>query len=263
MAAFSQPDFGSVAKAAVKIAGTGIVRSRWKDSPVRAKASGDVVTRWDLHVDSQVSNHILESFPDHGIISEESGETNADAEYVWILDPIDGSRHFSQGLPLYSISLALRRRDDLILGVVYAPEGDRLFAAETGGGATLDEEPISCSQRTSLADSIVCVEIPTRHYPIELRSYALEKLALLMDHADRVRVIGVSALGLCYTAMGGFDAYVNLSGASKIWDLAAGKVILREAGGQFTRFADGPIVGGPPVLYDQLVDLLGLPGKPE
>lgn len=263
MASHSHTEHKSVAKTAVKLAGTEIVRSRPQDSSVRVKASGDVVTKWDLHVDSYVSNHILESFPHHGIISEESGETNADAEYVWILDPIDGSRHFSQGLPLYSISLALRRWDELILGVVYAPEGNRLFAAEAGGGATLDEEPIACSQRTSLAESIVCVEIPTRHYPAELRSYALEKLALLMEHADRVRVIGVSALGLCYTAMGGFDAYVNLSGASKIWDLAAGEVILREAGGQLTRFADGPIVGGPPVLHDQLVDLLSLREKPE
>ena len=225
---------------------------------VTEKGPGDPVTQADLAVDAHIASAISEAFPDHGLVSEESGERNSGADYVWILDPIDGTRYFIEGVPLYSISLALHKRNEAILGVVFNPETGELFSAKRGGGASLNGTRIHCSARTSLAESMVCVEIPHRHFSLDKIEDAMQKVNKLVRHADRVRIIGVSALGLCYSAAGGFDAYVNLARTSKIWDLAAGQVVLTEAGGRITRAPNNEIVGGPPPLHDELVELLGI-----
>lgn len=225
---------------------------------VTEKGPGDPVTQADLAIDAHIASAISKAFPDHGLVAEESGARNNGAEYVWILDPIDGTRYFAEGVPLYSISLALHKRNEAILGVVFNPETGEMFTAERGGGATLNGARIHCSARIALADSMICVEIPHRRFSLDKIERAMQKLDRLVRHADRVRIIGVSALGLCYCAAGGFGAYVNLSGTSKIWDLAAGQVILSEAGGRITTTANNEIVGGPPALHDALVDLLGI-----
>jgi len=225
---------------------------------IRDKGRGDIQTEGDLAVERFVTSRLLEAFPEHGIVSEESGERNAGAEYLWVLDPIDGTRYFKVGIPLYSISLALRHREQFVLGVVYNPVSDQLFSASAGGGAFLNGERIRCSEATDLRDAMVCVEIPNRHFPAELNEEVIGHLGRLIDRVDRIRVIAVSALGLCYCATGAFDAYLNLSTASKIWDVAAGLVILQEAGAKVTRTARNQIIGGPAALHDELVGLLDL-----
>jgi myo-inositol-1(or 4)-monophosphatase len=223
---------------------------------VSAKADGTPVTDADIEVERQLVGALRAEFPDHGFVCEESGEQAAEADYQWIIDPIDGTAYFSRGVPLYSLSVALRHGEDLVLGVVFQPENGDLFSALAGQGAKRNGAAIRCSSASDLGEARICVEIPHRRLAPPLTDYALAKLPLLMQRVDRLRVIGVSALGLCYTAAAGFDAYLNLSGSSKVWDLAAGQVILREAGGTYTKRHNHVIVGGPLALHDQLVELL-------
>lgn len=251
-------DFLSVAEDVLKDASP-LARSRFgKTQVLQIKERGDLQTRADLAVEEHVVSRLAEAFPQHGILSEETGGRNAEAEYVWVLDPIDGTRYFAAGIPLYSISLALRHGDQFVLGVVYNPETDQLFSGVAGQSASLNGQPIRCSERTDLREATLCVEIPNRHFPPELNREVLGHLATLIDRVERIRMIGVSALGLCYCACGSFDAYLNLSTGSKIWDVAAGRVILQAAGAVVTTTAQRQIVGGPPALHDQLVELLGL-----
>jgi myo-inositol-1(or 4)-monophosphatase len=225
---------------------------------LRDKGRGDLQTQADLAVEEFVVSRLLEAFPDHGVLSEESGERNVGAEFVWVLDPIDGTRHFQSGIPLYAISLALRHREQFVLGVVYNPESNQLFSASSGGGAFLNGTRIRCSNKTDLREATLCVEIPNRHYPAALNQEVLQQLGGLIDRVERIRVIGASALGLCYCASGGFDAYLNLSTGSRIWDVAAGLVILREAEATITTTSKNQIIGGPASLHDELLGLLGL-----
>lgn len=249
-------EFLEVARRAVLRAGEVAHRSFGRSPLVRRKADGDVATEADLEIERQIQSTLAESFPEHGFLAEESASQSAEAEYVWILDPIDGTNYFVRGVPLYSISLALRKNDELLLGIVYAVESNQLFTGYRGGGAFLNGEPIRCSEGKSLSEAMLCVEIPNRHAPPDLRRDALAKVGVLMDVCERQRMLGVSAFGLCACAAGGFDGYVNLSKYSKVWDLAAGQVIFKAAGGQMSVTRQGYLVGGSPGLHDELFDLI-------
>lgn len=236
-----------------------IARQGFGKSPiVKEKALSDIVTQADTDVERYVISNLQASYPDHGFISEEAGDRAHDAEYVWILDPIDGTKYYACGIPLYSISLALQWQGKLILGVVFNPQTNEMFVGASRQMATLNDEPIHCSHSTQLDDSTLCVEIPSRDSPAATRRWGLEKMALLVDRVRRVRILGVSALGLCYCARGGFEAYVNLgSTATQYYDVAGGRAILEAAGGEFRDLGQG-IVAGPPKLCQQLMELLGL-----
>lgn len=177
----------------VRAAGTLARKSFQHPQILREKAFADVVTQGDQLVEDQISESIEREFPGHGLISEESGEHNANAEYVWILDPIDGSKYFARRIPVYSISLALRHRDELVLGVVYSPETGQLFSACAGHGAHLNGEPIRCSRVASLDQAFIGVEIPNRHSDEKIRRAAIQTVSRLVDEVERVRIFGVSS----------------------------------------------------------------------
>lgn len=227
---------------------------------VRRKEFNDIVTEGDLKVEEYILSRLHELYPDHGVVSEEAGKRADDAEYVWILDPIDGTKYYSRGVPLYSISLALEERGELILGVVFNPEAGQMFRGAKGKGAHLNNRRIHCSHTTELQEATICLEIPSRDSPAGERRQALKGMGDLMDHVRRVRILGVSALGLAFCAAGAFDAYVNLGSTSQHHDTAAGHAILSEAGGQFSCVGPGA-VAGPPRLCEQLFDLLDLKDK--
>jgi len=234
-----------------------IARRFFGKTPVlRDKGGGNLQTQADISVEEHIVHGLSKAFPQHGILAEETGEWNAGADYVWILDPIDGTRYLMAGIPLYSISLALRHGEHFVLGMVYSPEAGQLFSASVGNRACLNGKPIRCSERVNLREATLCVEMSNRHFPPEVNREVVRYLSALIDRVERIRVIAVSALGLCYCASGGFDAYLNLSTGSKIWDVAAGRVILQEAGGVVTTTASNQIVGGPPALHDALLKLL-------
>lgn len=222
---------------------------------VREKAFGDIVTDGDLLVEALVISALKKHFPDHGFDSEEGAPERTDAEYVWLLDPIDGTKYYFRNIPLYSVSLALMHRGQPVLGIVYSPENDRMYCAALGCGATLNDQPIRCSSEARIDKASLCIEIPSRDASRDERGWAMEKMAALVEHTYRVRILGVGALGLCFTAAGGFDAYVNLAGPWKPCDIAAGQIILTEADGQFLTFGR-KIIAGPPALCAELRDLL-------
>jgi len=131
----------------------------------------------------------------------------------------------------------------------------QLFTAASGMGAFLNGERFYCSQQGKLAEAMVCAELPSRHSMKEDRDRALSQFRDIIDAVQRVRVIGVSSLGLCWTAKGGFDSYVNLGSASHIWDVAAGMVVLVESGAKLD-LVDGRIIAGSPHLQKALIELL-------
>ena len=221
------------------------------------KEHGDIVTDGDLCVEEHVISSLKKLFPDHGFISEERGTERADAEYVWTLDPIDGTKYYARDVPLWAISLALSRGGKPQLGIVFSPELDRLYSALTGNGATLNSRPIHCSVVKHLEQASICLEIPNRDSTADERKWALAKMSELVERAFRVRIIGVSSLGLCFCAAAGFDAFVSLSSPWHEWDVAAGRLILRESGGDY-RTHGRRIIAGPATLCDQIQALLGV-----
>ena len=226
-----------------------------KNSVLRTKARGDVVTQGDLDIERYIIDRIRTRFPEHGIISEERGEVEGASEYVWVLDPIDGTKYYASGLPFYAISLALRIGNTLVLGIVYSPELDMFFSASSGLGATLNGASIRCSEDKKLEDSYICLEIPSRFSRAEEISSGMEKMRKLIDRSMRVRIIGVSSLGLCFCAMSAFDGFVNLGNSWNEWDIAGGQFIAVEAGMKVS-LAARKIIAGPPLLHDQLVKLV-------
>jgi myo-inositol-1(or 4)-monophosphatase len=240
-----------IARAAGEVARQGFRHAR----VVLEKSEHDFVTDVDLRVDKQIISALLKEFPDFGIITEESGPINADREYVWIVDPIDGTRHFLRGIPIYSTALALKRGEELQLAAVYFPATDELFTAACGEGAWLDGEKIACSTDGEPKNAIACVDMPSRHRNRRQLDAALANLKKLMLGCQRARVMGLSSFGLCHVASGAFGAYVNLGSAPKEWDLAAGEMIAAEAGAVVTHTGDLIIAANKP-LHDAIIAML-------
>jgi len=225
-----------------------------------AKEEGDLVTAGDLLVQEHVAGRIRDAYPDHAILSEESNERQPETDYLWILDPIDGTKYFARNVPMYAISLALKIKGKIALGVVHAPDTGQTFCAGTAIGATLNGQPIECSRQLRLEDSFICAEIPSRHSSPEQLDWAMQKVKSLIGHVQRLRIIGVTSLGLSWTAMGGFDAYVHMGTSARIWDWAAGRIILEESGGLMTK-SGHRMVGGPPILCEEISKVLDFPTK--
>ena len=249
--------FLAVAQTAVRKAG---VKAKQTQSGMRIQAhkeGGDLVTDADLAAEEQVISNLQRDFPDHGFISEEQGETRADAEHVWILDPIDGTKYYARGVPFYTVSLALRIRSELVLGVVYCPEFDRMYSAASGLGSQLNGNPIRCVEQDNLHQALIYLEIPNSSSDEDELSQAIDRMALLIQHSYRVRIVGVGSIGLCFCASGGFDVYLNLCKSRKLWDYAAGWVIAREAGAKVKEF-EPALIAGPSALCDQILPLIGI-----
>lgn len=227
---------------------------------IRSKPFDEIVTSADEGVDDFVVGELEREFPGHNIDSEERGRKDKGSIYTWMLDPIDGSRYYAVNLPFYSVSLALKAKKEWVLGVVYAPELDRIYSALVGAGATLNGSPISVGHQENLGEALIYLEIPSKHSPSGQLRRAIDQMTMLVSSAYRVRILGVGSLGLCFCAAGGFDAYVNLGSAVKPCDVAAGRVILREAGGEYSSESDkeGLIVAGSKGLCAEIKNLLEL-----
>ncbi len=221
------------------------------------KEHGDIVTDGDLCVEEHVISSLKKLFPDHGFISEERGTERPDAEYVWTLDPIDGTKYYVRDVPLWAISLALSRGGEPLLGIVFSPELDRLYAARTGHGATLNSRPIHCSTVKHLDKASICLDIPNRDSDDDDRKWAMARLSELVERAYRVRIIGVSSLGLCFCAATGFDAFVSLSSPWHEWDVAAGRLIQLDSGGDY-HVHGRRIIAGPATHCDEIQAFLDM-----
>ncbi|XP_029169753.1 inositol monophosphatase 1-like [Nylanderia fulva] len=201
----------------------------------------DLVTEWDQKVEKLLIDGILSKYPDHKFIGEESiaaGEkielTNAP---TWIIDPIDGTMNFVHGLPHTCISVALLINKTTEIGIVYNPILNQLFTARKGQGAFLNGAPIHVSNRKELNKSLLLVEIGTSRDP-EKVEIILQNVKILIPRVHGLRSFGSAALDICMVALGGADAYFEFG--IHAWDIAAGDLIVREAGGVSIDPAGGP-----------------------
>jgi len=222
------------------------------------KSAKDIVTAIDKKVETFLVKAILARYPDHGVLGEEYGAVQAKAPFRWIIDPIDGTTSFVHRLPFYSISIALEKEGELVLGVVYAPALGQLFYAEKGNGAFVNDTPIHVSETSELdkavmATGFACLRAGWQNNNLPIFNDIVPKLR-------DIRRFGSAALDLCYTALGSLDGFWEMN--LNIYDIAAGTVILKEAGGVVTDFTGGRqypekgIAAANKVLHNELIRIL-------
>jgi myo-inositol-1(or 4)-monophosphatase len=228
---------------------------------VNTKAPNDFVTEVDHAAETAIIDTLLAAYPGHGILAEESGATRGarDSDYVWIIDPLDGTTNFIHGLPTYAVSIGLAFRDQIQQAVVYDPARNDLFYASKGRGAFLNDKRLRVSKRTRMAEALIGTGFPFRKGD-DLHEY-LRMLETVMRGCAGVRRPGAAALDLCYVAAGWYDGFFE-TGLSP-WDVAAGSLMVTEAGGlvgNFTGEAEylhqREVVAGCPKIYGQLVQML-------
>jgi len=202
---------------------------------VSKKGPADFVSRADMRAEEIVLTELSRARPDYGFIGEEGTNVKAaDGQHHFIVDPLDGTSNFLHGIPLFAVSIALQRGDDLIAGVVYNPVTDELFVAERGRGAFLNSRRLRVAGRQDLSSALFATGIPFLGRGNQLRF--LSELQPLMSRTAGIRRGGSAALDLAWTAAGRFDGYWEHD--LQPWDIAAGIVLVREAGGYVTD-ADG------------------------
>lgn len=194
----------------------------------------NLVTEVDKTSELLIRNIIREAFPDHGIIGEEFEQKESRGKYNWIIDPIDGTTNFAHGIPICAISIALMADDQVIMGCVYNPMMNEFFFAEKGKGAFLNEQPISVSDNADFQKAFLVTGFPY-HLP-ENETDITETFRKLVTMGLPVRRFGAAAIDLCWVACGRLDGFWEWN--LQPWDIAAGYLILVEAGGKVTDFQD-------------------------
>ena len=227
---------------------------------VSIKGPGDFVSAADRKAEETITRELGRARPTFGFLLEEGGliEGN-DAEHRFIVDPLDGTTNFLHGLPHFAISIGLEIRGELVAGVIYDPVKDELFAAEKGSGAYLNERRLRVSARTELASSMIATGIPVLDWEGRAKGFAAQ-LDRVADHVAGIRRFGTASLDFAYLAAGRYEGFWEYG--LKPWDMAAGIVIVREAGGLVGKLEDddllkpGTIVAGNPAVQPRLVEIL-------
>ena len=228
---------------------------------IKHKGLNDFASEVDEAAEAAIIDILLTAYPGHGILAEESGRTHGskDSEFTWIIDPLDGTTNFLHGFPVYCVSIALAHRDIVQQAVVYDPTRNDLFFASRGRGAFLNDKRLRVSKRIRLADALIGTGFPFRKGD-SFQRY-VKMFETVMQSCAGIRRPGAAALDLCYVAAGWYDGFFE-TGLNP-WDIAAGSLIITEAGGlvgNFTGEADfmhqREIVAGSPKVYGQLVTLL-------
>ncbi|MFZ4806672.1 MAG: inositol monophosphatase family protein [Hyphomicrobiaceae bacterium] len=206
---------------------------------VSIKGPANFVSAADQKAEKTIYQELSKARPGYGFLMEEGGEIEgADKTHRWIIDPLDGTTNFLHGIPLFCISLALEREGQVVAGVVYNPIADELYTAERGKGAYLNDRRLRVAARKTLADAVISTGIPHRGRPNHPRF--LREVEGLMGEVAGVRRTGSAALDLAWTAAGRVDGYWEHD--IEPWDMAAGLLLVREAGGYVTDAEGGPKV---------------------
>lgn len=212
----------------------GRIQKRYFRHPLEIAKKGpiDLVTAADLEVERAFRALVAERFPEHVVIGEEatSSVPPGPARFRWIIDPVDGTTNFAHGLALFSVSIALEIDGRLEVGVIYDPIAEELFAAERGGGARLNGRPIHASSAATLVDALMCTGFPYSVH--QERQQHVDVFAEFLRQSQAVRRLGSAALDLAYVAAGRFDGFWEER--LHPWDIAAGVLIVAEAGGRAT-----------------------------
>jgi myo-inositol-1(or 4)-monophosphatase len=256
------PQYLATAIEAVIRAGEVQMAAFGTDMPVDKKGAIDLVTEIDIQIEREFRATIAERFPDHVVLGEEfstSGDREATPPFCWVFDPVDGTTNYAHGLPIFCSSLALEIDGEIAVGAVYDPTRRELFTAERGQGAWLNGRPLKVSLADVLIDSLLVTGF---HYGIHRDPEELVSLFReFISQSRAVRRLGSAALDMCYVAAGRFDGYWE----SKIqpWDVAAGALIVSEAGGRVTtvtgepfRSRAGSVLASNGQIHDLMLDVI-------
>ncbi len=251
----------NIAIRAARRAGDSIVRSlgRLDSLKVDTKGRNDFVTDVDRRAEAEIIATVRRSHPDHAFLGEESGRSG-DGEFLWIIDPLDGTTNFLHGFPVFAVSIAIEHRRRVEHAVIYDPLRQELFTASRGAGAQQDGKRIRVSAQRGLEGALIGTGFPFREGSATIDEY-LAILKAVMAVAAGVRRPGSAALDLAYVAAGRLDGFWEFN--LKPWDTAAGALLIREAGGRVGtpgggEYTLGPnIVAGNPKVYAALLDAVG------
>ena len=211
---------------------------------VRYKGEVDLVTEADEKAEQIIKEVLGEAFPNYGVLAEEGGEFEGHGDARWIVDPLDGTTNYAHSLPIFAVSIALEKAGQVVLGVVHDPMSEETYAAERGGGATLNSQPIRVSDTDELVQALLATGFPYDRDEIPAVLDLFGRFAML---TQGMRRLGSAALDMCYVAAGRLDGYYERG--IKAWDIAAGSVILEEAGGKVTDYQGHELdLGGQEVM---------------
>lgn len=229
---------------------------------IEQKSLHDYVSEIDRSSEAAIYQLVSNAFPEHAFIGEEFGKVgDQNAEFTWIVDPLDGTTNFLRGIPHYAVSIAVLRGDQLQHAVIFDPAKGDLFTAALGGGAFLNTKPIKVSDCQGIRGGLLATGVPFSGQLLEdLDSFTATMQGMLAHHTSGIRRLGSAALDLAYLAAGRYDGYWEAS--LKPWDIAAGVLIVQEAGGQVTDFVgandylkSGNIVAASPSLMDDMIKI--------
>ncbi|MBV1951536.1 MAG: inositol monophosphatase [Cycloclasticus sp.] len=226
----------NIAVRAARQAGDIIIRSAESIDTLKItiKSQNDFVTEIDKRAEEEIINTLLTAYPEHGILAEESGYTNKDAEYLWIIDPLDGTTNYMHGFPHYAISIALKKGNIIEQAVIYDPVRQDLFTATRGKGATLNNRRLRVSRQRKLEGAFLGTGFPFKNNA-NIEPY-LDIFRDIFSSTSGVRRAGAASLDLAYAAAGKLDGFFEIG--LKPWDLAAGLLLIQEAGGVVTDFTN-------------------------
>ena len=214
---------------AAKSAGDLLKENYYKDKEVDSYEKYDIKLELDVMSQDLISEVIINDFPDHSIIGEEGDSLSDQSEYHWIVDPIDGTVNYYYGIPHFCVSIALKKatEDKWLVGVIYDPMMDELWAVEDGQEPTLNGRPISTSQRSKMSDAVVTVGFSKSKEALDA---GFERYRNISTSVRKSRMMGSAALAMAYIACGRLDAYIE--DVISLWDIAAGKLLVEAAGGK-------------------------------
>ena len=232
----SEQEFLNTAEVAARKAAD--VLEHWSQKfTVREKSPANLVTEADFAAEEMIHEIIHSRFPDHNFLGEEGlSETNSDSPYRWVIDPLDGTSNYVHRFPYYCVSIGLESDGELIVGAVFDPNRDEMFTAIRSGGARLNGAVIEPTRIESLDAAMVVVSLPVK---VTADDIAVRRFLRMLTAAQTVQRTGSAALNLCYVAAGRMEAYFSTS--LKPWDMAAGALIVEEAGGRVTQLDGGPL----------------------
>lgn len=217
----------------------------------------NIVTDMDHASEEMIVKAIRRQFPDHAIVAEESG-LSGESPFKWYIDPVDGTTNFAHGFPIWAVTVAYEAHGRIQAGATYAPMLGELFWARRGGGAFRNGRRLRVTKTSNLSHALLCTGFS---YLIEYRRINLKYFAEFLMKAQAIRRVGAASLDLCWTAAGAFDGFWEMRLGP--WDMAAGIVILEEAGAKVTDFKGGPVdirrgdfLGANPALHRRMLDVL-------
>lgn len=252
-------DYLKIAERAAREAGRLVLELRKSERKVEKKGMVDLVTDADRLSEDLIRKIIESNFPDHSFRAEEGSRVSGDSEFLWLVDPLDGTTNFAHGFPVYCVSIGLLKGNEIIAGCVYNPNLDECFTSEKGYGAYLNGKPIHVSKTERLDDSLLATGFP---YNIrETDDDNLKEFTAFYKKAQAVRRAGAAALDLAYVACGRFDGFWEFQLAP--WDIAAGILLVGEAGGKATSYFGekydiykGELAASNGRIHDDIVEIL-------